>query len=183
MKTTKVVAQVCFPGDPSYHSDPAGAAVALARQGFEVTLMPERYRAMLDVPGDDHLEASKRVLGVDFAVLMDEAGKVMDEVDAIEHGRGIALLHARTEAGWFEPIWESAAAIRRWLIDRQIYRLSSQGDALIEALRTATDWHRARQHTLAEERTCLGNISADFAALPASKQLVLRVVALILRSL
>jgi hypothetical protein len=28
-----------------------------------------------------------------------------------KHGNGIALLHARTEAGWFEPCWQSAAAI------------------------------------------------------------------------
>jgi hypothetical protein len=28
-----------------------------------------------------------------------------------EHGNGTALLHARTEAGWFEPIWERASAI------------------------------------------------------------------------
>lgn len=28
-----------------------------------------------------------------------------------EHDRGIALLHARTEAEWFRPIWERAAAI------------------------------------------------------------------------
>jgi hypothetical protein len=28
-----------------------------------------------------------------------------------EHGAGTALLHARTEAGWFEPIWRSATAI------------------------------------------------------------------------
>jgi hypothetical protein len=28
-----------------------------------------------------------------------------------EHGHGIALLHARTEAAWFEPIWQRAAAI------------------------------------------------------------------------
>lgn len=28
-----------------------------------------------------------------------------------EHGNGIALLHARTEAGWFEPCWEFAASI------------------------------------------------------------------------
>lgn len=25
------------------------------------------------------------------------------------HGDGIALLHARTEAGWFEPVWQTAA--------------------------------------------------------------------------
>jgi DNA N-6-adenine-methyltransferase (Dam) len=28
-----------------------------------------------------------------------------------EHGHGTALLHARTEAGWFEPIWRSASGI------------------------------------------------------------------------
>jgi DNA N-6-adenine-methyltransferase (Dam) len=28
-----------------------------------------------------------------------------------EHGDGIALLHARTEAGWFEPIWQNASGI------------------------------------------------------------------------
>jgi DNA N-6-adenine-methyltransferase (Dam) len=34
-----------------------------------------------------------------------------------EHGNGIALLHARTEAGWFEPIWQHASAIL-FLADR-----------------------------------------------------------------
>jgi hypothetical protein len=33
------------------------------------------------------------------------------------HGRGIALLHARTEANWFEPCWQSASAIL-FLADR-----------------------------------------------------------------
>ena len=33
------------------------------------------------------------------------------------HGNGIALLHARTEAGWFEPIWEKASGIL-FLADR-----------------------------------------------------------------
>jgi DNA N-6-adenine-methyltransferase (Dam) len=28
-----------------------------------------------------------------------------------QQNNGIALLHARTEAGWFEPIWQHAAAI------------------------------------------------------------------------
>ena len=28
-----------------------------------------------------------------------------------QHGNGITLLHARTEAAWFEPIWRQAAAI------------------------------------------------------------------------
>lgn len=28
-----------------------------------------------------------------------------------DHGNGIALLHARTEAAWFEPVWELASSI------------------------------------------------------------------------
>lgn len=28
-----------------------------------------------------------------------------------KHGRGTALLHARTEAVWFEPVWQHAASI------------------------------------------------------------------------
>jgi hypothetical protein len=35
----------------------------------------------------------------------------------VEHGRGTALLHARTETGWFELIWEHASGIL-FLADR-----------------------------------------------------------------
>lgn len=39
-----------------------------------------------------------------------------------EHGHGIALLHARTEAKWFEPIWNFAVGIL-FLADRiKFYR-------------------------------------------------------------
>ena len=34
-----------------------------------------------------------------------------------EHGNGTALLHARTEAAWFEPVWRKARAIL-FLADR-----------------------------------------------------------------
>src|SRR5262249_7839350 len=34
-----------------------------------------------------------------------------------KHGNGITLLHARTEAAWFEPIWQHTAAIL-FLADR-----------------------------------------------------------------
>jgi len=34
-----------------------------------------------------------------------------------EHGHGTALLHARTEAEWFEPVWQAASAIL-FLADR-----------------------------------------------------------------
>ena len=36
---------------------------------------------------------------------------------AAAHGNAVVLLHARTEAGWFEPIWEHASGIL-FLADR-----------------------------------------------------------------
>jgi len=38
-----------------------------------------------------------------------EVGKWVEKL--AKHGNGIALLHARTEAKWFEPVWRSASAI------------------------------------------------------------------------
>lgn len=38
-----------------------------------------------------------------------EVGKWVRKIS--DHGNGIALLHARTEAAWFEPLWETASAI------------------------------------------------------------------------
>lgn len=37
-----------------------------------------------------------------------------------EHGNGIALLHARVETDWFEPVWEHATALL-FLADRIIF--------------------------------------------------------------
>lgn len=44
-----------------------------------------------------------------------EVGKWIAKLAA--HGNGICLLHARTEAEWFEPIWQHAAGIL-FLADR-----------------------------------------------------------------
>ena len=41
----------------------------------------------------------------------------MDPKSWLNHGGGIALLHARTEATWFEPCWEAARGIL-FLADR-----------------------------------------------------------------
>jgi hypothetical protein len=45
----------------------------------------------------------------------DEVGKWIAKL--ADHGNGIALLHARTEAEWFVPVWEKASAIL-FLADR-----------------------------------------------------------------
>jgi hypothetical protein len=41
-----------------------------------------------------------------------------------EHGNGMALVHARTEAEWFEPIWRKAAGVL-FLADRVKFCLPS----------------------------------------------------------
>jgi hypothetical protein len=44
-----------------------------------------------------------------------QVGRWIEKLAA--HGNGTALLHARTEAAWFEPVWNSASAIL-FLADR-----------------------------------------------------------------
>ena len=56
MNEVRIMGAIAFSGnvDP----DPIGAAAALRRAGFEVTMMPERFRAYLDHPDDYFMEAS-----------------------------------------------------------------------------------------------------------------------------
>jgi DNA N-6-adenine-methyltransferase Dam len=91
-----------------------------------------------------------------------------------EHSHGIALLHARTEAEWFEPIWQHAAAIL-FLADRiHFYRpdgsrqpansgappiLAAFGDEAVLRLHRCgiggalvTRWHNQRNSTALQQR-------------------------------
>jgi hypothetical protein len=56
MNDARIMGAICFAGD--LDPNPIGAAAALRRAGFEVTMMPERFRAYLDHPGDYFMEAS-----------------------------------------------------------------------------------------------------------------------------
>jgi hypothetical protein len=56
MKKERVMYSIVFAGD--LNPDPSGAAVALRKAGFEVTMMPEKYRSGLAHPKDDFMEAS-----------------------------------------------------------------------------------------------------------------------------
>ena len=76
----RLVACVAFSGD--LNPNASAAAVALARQGYEVALMPERYRPLLCHPLDDFLEAFKRVRGNEEVIAKATSG-MMDEVNAI----------------------------------------------------------------------------------------------------
>lgn len=53
------------------------------------------------------------------------------------HGSGIALLHARTETAWFEPIWRSAKAIL-FLSERLIF---CKSDGSLQTISNPTSKH------------------------------------------
>jgi hypothetical protein len=59
MNDTRIMGAICFAGGDDLAPDPSGAAVALRRAGFEVTMMPERFRPYLAEPDDYFMEASK----------------------------------------------------------------------------------------------------------------------------
>jgi hypothetical protein len=54
---TQLVALIAFSGD--LDPDPAAATDDLHRAGFQVEKFPEQLRHLLEVPGDDWLEASR----------------------------------------------------------------------------------------------------------------------------
>jgi hypothetical protein len=54
---TKTVGTIVFSGD--MNPDPDGCEAALREAGYEVTRMPERFKKLMSVPGDEFLEAMK----------------------------------------------------------------------------------------------------------------------------
>lgn len=66
-----------------------------------------------------------------------------------DHGNGIALLHARTEAAWFEPVWDSATAIL-FLADRlKFYGMDGcEQPANSGAPAVLVAWGDANEHAL-----------------------------------
>jgi hypothetical protein len=76
----RLVACVVFSGELNPNAN--AAAVALARRGYEIALMPARYRPLLGHPLDDFLEASKRVRGGAEAITR-ATSEMMEEVAAI----------------------------------------------------------------------------------------------------
>ena len=56
MNDARIMGSIAFAG--SLDPDLNGAAVALRRAGFELIMMPERFRAYVDHPDDYFMEAS-----------------------------------------------------------------------------------------------------------------------------
>ncbi len=76
MKKQRIVGAITFGGclDP----DPVAAADALRKAGYEVTMMPEKFRSSLAHPNDYFMEAS--IDGADHDEII---AAISDEIDAI----------------------------------------------------------------------------------------------------
>jgi len=57
MSEARIIGTIAFSGE--LDADPSSAAIALRRAGFEVTMMPEKFRSRLAHPEDYIMEASQ----------------------------------------------------------------------------------------------------------------------------
>ena len=76
MQNARINGSIVFSGE--LDPDPSAAAVALRRAGFEVTMMPEKFRSRLAHPEDDFIEAA--IDGTDDDRIV---GAIRDEINAI----------------------------------------------------------------------------------------------------
>ena len=74
----RLKATVVFGGETD--PDPAGAAAALREAGYEVVMMPEKFRSRLVHPRDDFIEVTKRIVGDE---VNDAIDAMMDDVDTL----------------------------------------------------------------------------------------------------
>ena len=81
----RLKATVVFSGE--LDPDPAAAAAALREAGYEVVMMPEKFRSRLVHPRDDFMEVTKRIVGdeVDQAIdaMMDDVDTIVDRYGAM----------------------------------------------------------------------------------------------------
>jgi hypothetical protein len=102
---------------------------------------------------------------------------VGDWVDRLaQHGHGILLTHARTEAAWFEPVWRSASGIL-FLADRirfckptgEVQPANSGAPAVLAAF-GAEDLHRLETCGIAGVLVTAWKLTTPCAAVTARKQ-------------
>jgi len=93
---TKTVGTIVFSGD--MNPDPDGCEAALREAGYEVTRMPERFKKLMSVPGDEFLEAMK-VIVEPFGADADDFG----EFDPATHIPFQFLREQEKEAGYPQP--------------------------------------------------------------------------------
>jgi hypothetical protein len=76
MEKVRIMGAIAFGGE--LNPDPNGAAVALRRAGFEVTMMPQKFRSRLAHPEDDFMEVS-----IDGIPDTEIVNAIRDEIDVI----------------------------------------------------------------------------------------------------
>ena len=81
MSEVRIIGIIAFSGD--LDPDPSSAAVALRKAGFEVTMMPKKFRSRLVHPKDYFMEAS--IDGTYDDKIMDA---ILDEINTIVDGYG-----------------------------------------------------------------------------------------------
>ena len=82
----RLMATVVFSGD--LDPDPATAAAALRKAGYEVVTMPEKFRKPLDHPRDNFMEVTKRIVGDEVEQAIDA---MMADVEVLVCGFGAML--------------------------------------------------------------------------------------------
>jgi hypothetical protein len=94
-RPARVMAYVAFGVGIDYDAD--GAAAELEQAGYVVHRLPEKYRRLLRIPGDDHMEA----------VIADrDADDVFDEVGAIAERCGGDCIECGPIGPEYEPFVE-----------------------------------------------------------------------------
>jgi hypothetical protein len=103
---TTLMAYIAFGVELEYDAD--GAASELEQAGYIVHRLPDKYRRLLEISGDDHMEV----------VITDrdanEAGVVLKEVDDVANKYGGCCCECGPIGPEYEPFVELFADVKGW---------------------------------------------------------------------
>jgi hypothetical protein len=103
---TALMAYIAFGVELEYDAD--GAATELEQAGYTVHRLPWKFRRLLEIPGDDHMEVV--ITGRDA----DEAGVVLEEVDTIAGKYGGCCCECGPISSDYAPFVELFADVKGW---------------------------------------------------------------------
>jgi len=101
--TTRLMAYIAFGTEIEYDAD--GAATELEQAGYEVHRLPEKFRRLLEIPGDDHMEV---------VITSDDENDVLKEVDSIAEKYGGACCECGPIGPEYEPFVELFGDVDGW---------------------------------------------------------------------
>ena len=103
---TALMAYVAFGVEVEYDAD--GAAAELEQAGYSVHRLPEKFRRLLEIPGDDHMEVV--ITGRDA----DEAAEVLQEVGTVTRKYGGECCECGPIGPEYEPFVELFSDVEGW---------------------------------------------------------------------